>query len=226
MVYSYIFEFSHELTISAALQAGYNIYKLDPSGLVLPDMINENTGSVDPSIESIPIQKKQYFDFAFGILAWYKNLYFGGSIDHIATPRISSTEAQFEELLARKYTFHIGRLFEFYNSIYKLDWTLSPNILYQHQGSFNRLNIGLYFERKNLSIGLWTRHDITFSLKSVIPLIGYTGDYISVSYSYDIPVQKYGENNLKMGAHEVTFLLNFEYKSKRKRIRAIKCPKF
>ncbi|PLX20501.1 MAG: hypothetical protein C0597_04085, partial [Marinilabiliales bacterium] len=64
-----------------------------------------------------------------------------------------------------------------------------------------------------------------FKFTGVVLMLGYITDYSTFAYSYDVPFYLGGISGIISGAHEVTFLYKFMYKSKRKKIKAIKCPK-
>jgi len=103
--------------------------------------------------------------------------------------------------------------------------TLSPNIIYQQQGRASKINLGIYLNKSVLTTGLWLRTNTQLNFTGAVLMLGYITDYSTFAYSYDIPFYLDGINGVIYGAHEVTFLYKFKYKSKRKKMKAIKCPK-
>lgn len=61
-------------------------------------------------------------------------------------------------------------------------------------------------------------------VNSIAILLGISFDNYDFIYSYDLNLSTSVSINPKMAAHEVTFLRKFQYKGRRKRKGAIKCP--
>ncbi len=224
LLYSYQFKLTHDFSIYAGIKAGYSQNTINPSKMQFPDMFNPINGVVYPTAESLNIKSSGFFDFSTGVIGWYKNYYLGISSSHLAQP--NEAVGNITALLYRKYTVFLGGKFPFYNSLGRSDLNISPNILYQQQSAFKKLNLGLYLNYNYLTLGLWLRQSIPIKINAAIFMFGYTDSNYSISYSYDIPVNKMGIKNIISGAHEVTFLLKFEYKNERKKRKAIKCPDF
>ncbi|MGE0090515.1 MAG: PorP/SprF family type IX secretion system membrane protein [Bacteroidales bacterium] len=223
IIYAYHFQLRKKWSFSFGLQAGYDIHSFNTSGLVFPDMIDESTGELSPNTEKIG-QKAMFFDFAAGFLTWYENYYFGLSVDHLSKP-ISSLGTQYNGIIGRKYTLHGGVDIPIYNSLGRVDMTFSPNLIFQLQDDATKINLGVYLTKKIITGGLWLKTNTQFNLTGAVLMLGVTGDYSSFAYSYDVPFYLGGINGIISGSHEVTFLYKFKYKSKRKKMQAIKCPK-
>ena len=93
------------------------------------------------------------------------------------------------------------------------------------QGVSSKINLGLYLNKKYLSTGLWIKTNTDFNLTGCVLMLGYITEYSTFAYSYDVPFYLGGLSGVISGGHEVTFLYKFMYKSRRKKIKAIKCPK-
>ncbi|PLX21562.1 MAG: hypothetical protein C0597_03190 [Marinilabiliales bacterium] len=225
LIYSYHAKLRKRWAIASGFRLGYNIKTLNGNGLVYPDMIDPVTGASETGMESNISQKSLYFDFSFGMLTWYDRYYFGISIDHLTDPKISLGSDD-PGPIGRKYTIHGGMEIPFYNSLERVHMTLSPNLLFQTQGGSTKLNLGVYLNKKMLTAGLWIKTNTEFNFTGTVLMFGYINDLYNVAYSYDIPFYLGGFSGIISGAHEVTFLYKFMYKRKRKKIEAIKCPKF
>jgi type IX secretion system PorP/SprF family membrane protein len=225
LVYSYHIRLKKNWSLNAGLKLGYNINTVNGNNLIMTDMIDPSTGVSGTNSESGLYQKSLYFDFSAGILSWYDRYYFGVSVDHLTKPQISLGSDD-PGPIYRKYTFHGGVEIPFINTIYKEYMTLSPNIIYQQQGKASKINLGLYLNRNALSAGLWLRSNTQLNFTGAVFMLGYITDYSTFAYSYDIPFYLNGVNGVIYGSHEVTFLYKFKYKSKRKKMKAIKCPNF
>ncbi len=224
LMYSYHIQVKKEWAISAGLKIAYNINTLDARNLVMPDMIDPLTGISASNTEAGILQKSMYFDFSTGILSWYKNYYIGLSVDHLTKPVISLGSDD-PGPMYRKYTLHGGVRLPFINTIYKEYMSISPNFIIQHQGTYSKINLGLYLDKKMFTTGLWIKTNTQLKFTGFVLMLGYISDNMTLAYSYDVPFYLAGFNGIIYGSHEVTFLCKFKYKSKRKKIKAIKCPK-
>ncbi len=224
LLYSYHGNIRKRWSIATGFRIGYNIKSINGSDLVYPDMIDPVGGVSPTGIESGLSQKSMYFDFSFGMVTWYDNYYIGLAIDHLTKPKISLGSDD-PGPIGRKYTLHGGMEIPFYNTLERVHMTVSPNLIFQMQGSSSRLNLGLYLNRNYLTTGVWLKTNTQINLTGCVLMFGFIADYFTFAYSYDIPFNTGGINNLNSGGHEVTFLYKIMYKRKRKKIRAIKCPK-
>lgn len=223
LIYAYHTKLKKDWDFAAGFRLGYHVKSLNTSGLTYPDMI-ETDGTISPGLESGISQKSLYFDFSFGMLSWYDNYYVGLSVDHLTKPKISLGSDD-PGPIERKYTLHGGMEIPFYNSLGRVHMTLSPNLILQVQGASSKLNLGIYLNKKYLTSGIWFKTNTNFDLTGCVLMLGYITDYSTFAYSYDVPFYLGGVSGVISGGHEVTFLYKFMYKSKRKKMKAIKCPK-
>jgi type IX secretion system PorP/SprF family membrane protein len=224
LIYAYHFKLKRQWSVNLGIQAGYNIHSTNTQNLIFPDMIDNTTGATGGNSETIVDQKMMFFDFSAGILTWYKNYYVGFSVDHLTKP-VASLGTTYNGVIGRKYTLHGGLEIPFYNSMGRTDMSISPNLIFQLQDDASRINLGIYLNKKLLTAGLWLKTNTQFNLTGAVLMIGVTGDYSAFAYSYDVPFYLGGINGIISGSHEVTFLYKFKYKSNRKKMQAIKCPK-
>lgn len=223
LTYSYHNQLRKKWAIATGFRIGYNVKTVNGNSFIYPDMI-EVTGVSASGNESGLYQKSMYFDFSFGMLTWYENYYAGISVDHLTKPQISLGSDN-PGPIGRKYTLHGGVEISFYNSIYRTHMTLSPNVIFQMQGASSKLNLGVYLNKNYLTTGLWLKTNMDINLTGCVLMLGYVTDYFTLAYSYDVSFYLGGLSGVISGGHEVTFLYKFMYKSKRKKIKAIKCPK-
>jgi type IX secretion system PorP/SprF family membrane protein len=236
-IYSYLLNINREWSVNAGLKTSYIQRKLDWESLIFSDMIDPLYGAIYPSRELQPNNLSQtYLDFSLGLILNYKFLYFGAVVDHLSEPDEAFDDENNESLLPRKYTLHGGASIPvgFSRGLMESDFTISPNFLYQRQQDFEQINYGLYLSRRNWTIGTWFRHNLSFDFDAIILLLGYQGENMRIGYSYDYVISKLVKTN--SGAHEISlsFLIGkvkascsgSHYYRKKKRIRAIRCPKF
>jgi len=165
---------------------------------------------------------KIYPDFALGISSFYKSVYSGISVDHLAKPYQGSTSSS-SIRLNRKYTFFTGYLLYFNNRLIKQERLLSPNILIQIQGLQQNICWGSSFQYDNLIGGLWIRNNFKFNMDAAIIMAGYKTKSMRFTYSYDMNIGK--KTTIPLGAHEVSLTVLFKTISKKK-YKAINCPTF
>jgi len=236
-MYSYSLDINRDLSVNTGLKATYIQRKLKWESLVFSDMIDPLYGVIYPSREIQPNNlTKAYWDFSAGIIINYKDVYFGGVIDHLSEPDEAFNSEQNVAILPRKYTAHAGARIPvgYSRGLMKSNYTISPNVLYQRQQDFEQINYGFYLSGNNWVVGTWFRHNLSFDFDAFIVLLGYQTEQFRIGYSYDYVVSKLVKTN--SGAHEIslTYLLGraksscsgTHYLRKKRRIRAIRCPKF
>jgi len=119
-----------------------------------------------------------------------------------------------------KVTGHIGAVIPLTKGEYNPnDATISPNILYQQQGNFQQLNMGLYVTKGPIVGGVWYRNKDSF-----ITLLGFQTKHFKFGYSYDVTVSKL--TNASGGSHEVSTQFLLPCKKRTRRFRTIDCPSF
>ncbi|MBD79339.1 MAG: hypothetical protein CL840_10490 [Crocinitomicaceae bacterium] len=224
LMYSYNLNVNRKLSFRFGLSAAYFQKRIDWSQLTFGDMIDERYGFVYNTQETEPEQSVQNVDFGAGFLAYTKYFYGGFAVDHLTEPDEKFLLAD-ETKLPRKFTLHAGFVIPI-NKRYPEDGAISPNIMYQSQGkefslnpTANQLFLGLYGYKGPIVGGLWWRGRDAFAI-----LVGIKADHVRFGYSYDITYSKL--TNKSGGSHEVSMALLFNCKPKRKRFRAISCPKF
>jgi type IX secretion system PorP/SprF family membrane protein len=228
--YSYGIKLTNTFNINFGIQGTTLFKSISQSKYIFPDMIDPINGPVIPTNEPLgETLTKIYFDASAGLVGTLKNTYFGFAVHHIPEPNESFSAAQIKQLVKRKYTFHFGTEIKIYkNGLVKEKYSISPNFLYQYQYS-HQLNYGLYFTYKEITFGSWFRHNIgknnIFNYDAMIFMIGYSKPEYDLAYSYDFKIPKINVGYLNIHVHEVTFLYKFQYNPKKK-ISAIKCPKF
>ena len=210
--------------LSTGLKVEYNVNTINARNITMPDMLDPIKGKLPSTSETKLYQQTQCINFGIGFLSWFKNYYVGGAVDHLIKP-LEVLGSKVHNARKRKYTLHGGVKIPFYNSLHRENMSISPNLIFQQQGSFSKINLGLYLNKNLLTTGLWIKTNTQIKLTGIVFMLGYIGDYTTFAYSYDMLFFKEGISGILKGAHEVTFSYNLEYKRKRKKIRAIKCPK-
>jgi len=224
-LYSYHLQASYDLIIHAGIQVSYHMSSINWDKLVFADQIDINGNITNTSGEIQGSTDKNFFDFSGGMTFGYKDKYYGGvAVHHMTQPDNSFTNDN-DAYLPMRITLHGGAIFDLNQGKYsKRKQTISPNILFQQQGKFHQLNTGLYANYEPFIAGVWFRHNFENSDAAII-LLGLQMNNINIGYSFDYTLSKL--SGYSGGAHEISLSYEFcIYHEKRRKIRAIKCPKF
>jgi type IX secretion system PorP/SprF family membrane protein len=228
-MYSFRLKIGNWAYLNFAMAGGFVQTSLKWENLIFGDMIDPNLGVVNPTSEVPPDNTSiSYPDFDAGISFSYKgNIYGGIAVHHLVEPN-NGFYSSVNSKLYRKYTVHGGAFIDLNGRNIRDDdygsFAISPNFLYMQQDNFHQLNVGLYINKNPFIAGAWFRHNFE-NADAIVPMVGIDWKGLKVAYSYDITL-----SNLKSttgGAHEVSlgWQLNC-LDQKRRRIRAINCPRF
>jgi type IX secretion system PorP/SprF family membrane protein len=228
LMYAYKFNITSHLSASTALQAGYYQRHLSWDKLTFEDMIDPLTGNTLPTAEKQPDNNSVGVpDFSVGAVLSYDELLYGGvAVDHITQPKTGFYNDNVSRL-DMKITVHAGSTIDLKDGGSsggeEREFSVSPNVLYQQQGNFHQLNLGVYLTIDPFIGGLWIRHNFE-NADALIPLLGFHYKSLRFGYSYDITISML--KSVSGGAHEVSLSWQFPCIEKRRHIRAIKCPRF
>jgi hypothetical protein len=100
---------------------------------------------------------------------------------------------------------------------------VTPNILYMSQNGAQQLNIGMSLTNESLSGGLYLRNNFS-NPDAILVVLGYEANGMRLGYSYDYTISEL--MGASGGAHEVSLTIQLACRDKRKKLKAIKCPKF
>jgi type IX secretion system PorP/SprF family membrane protein len=213
--YSYHLKFDFNSFMTLGLQGGLALKQFNLSGLIFPSEINQLTGE---TTNSTPIvvsnDKTAYPDFAVGAVGQHNDFFWGASVHHLTRPNESIVEGDQKGKIPMKVTFHLGaRSRKLHHGLLSREYTISPNILYQHQGSFKQLNLGIYMIEKSFLFGCWYRNNIDIRPDAIITLAGFAIERFQFGYSFDFTLSKL--SNYTHGSHEVSLLVHLGKKGKK-----------
>ncbi len=202
--YSYHLQLGFESFMTLGLQAGMVYKQFNIGNLVFPSGINQLTGEISEWVSShYSDETKLYPDFAVGAVGQHEEYYWGVTLHHLNRPDESVIEGDQKGRLPIKGTVHAGAmLHRLHYGLLSREFTLSPNILYQQQGSFKQLNLGIYMIEKSFLFGGWYRNNLDIRPDALIGLIGLALDRIQLGYSFDFTVSKL--SNYSYGSHEIS----------------------
>lgn len=216
-MYAYQLDVDRNFSIKAGFQVTYYQRAIDWTQLTFGDQIDRRYGFIYNTNET-PIENNvNALDFSAGFLGFTENFYFGFAAHHLTQPNESFFDNA-ESRLPRKYTGHVGALIPL-NSAVPEEGSISPNIIYQRQGEFNHLNLGMYLNKGVITGGVWYRWN-----DALIFLVGLYTDQFRFGYSYDVTVSSLGTQTL--GSHELSVTIMLPCPERGPRFRQLQCPKF
>lgn len=228
---SYETTLSRKYSLRFGVQPGVTMKSIEMSKLTFGDQLYRG-GNVT-TVES-PTLSRTFFDFGAGAIFYGSNFWIGTSAYHLNKPNeslfgISNTR------LPIRYSVHGGYKYNL-NQDEKpgdIKKTLTAAFNYRGQEKFDQFDIGVYYTRSILNIGLWYRGIPV--LKSYKPgyknndafvlIIGLEMERFNIGYSYDITISEL--STVTKGSHEITLSFQMcKIKQKKKKLQLISCPKF
>jgi type IX secretion system PorP/SprF family membrane protein len=216
VIYAPYIKLSPTATISVGIQAGYWQKRVDWSKLTFGDQIDPQKGFINLTNEQQVNTISRNFDVAAGAVLTLNHVYAGVAVHHLFEPNESFLNGT--SPLPRKYTAHAGGVIPLSKSKYESETYISPNILYQQQGDFKQLNLGMYFKKDAIVGGIWYRGNDSFIL-----LVGLEQNMFRIGYSYDLTLSKL-TNNVSSGSHEISLGYTLKCKPPSKKYRPGICP--
>lgn len=204
------------------LQKGY-----DYSLIYFSDQMSLD-GRNPTSIEIPTDDKISHYDFGTSALFHTKSMWYGLTLDHLMKTN-TALKDNFDYSPIKISVYGGGKI-PLESSFYKRDkHSMFVAFNFKWQGPDQQLDIGTYYEKQGMNVGLWYRGIPVFSSIShdaLTLMFGYKINSIAIGYSYDITISK-----LIMqtgGAHEIslTYLLNQNPWNRRKKITPLPCPIF
>ncbi len=225
LIYAYTLNISDVTFINMAMQGTFYQRSLNWDMLRFGDQIDLLQKYDLPTGETRPVSTSIMTpDFSAGVAFGWKSAIYGGlAVNHLTEPNLSFSGQN--NNLPMKITGHFGANLNLQGGSMLFDpvFYLSTNILYQQQGNFHQVNLGLYFVRIPIVLGAWFRHNFE-NPDAIIALAGITYKSIKIGYSYDITMSQI--KSYTGGAHEISVAWQFNYKERLRRIYRLNAPGF
>lgn len=205
--YSHHIKLHDENFITMGLQAGIVLKQFDAGNLIFPSGIDQLSGRVsEKNPYGFTDEKKVFPDFAVGLAGQHRELYWGTSIHHLTQPDESVMEGDQKGKLPAKITLYAGSLSRrLHHGLLSREFTLSPNLIYQQQGGFRQLSLGVYLIERSFLIGTWYRNNLDIRPDAVIFLAGLATENFRLGYSFDLTLSKL--SHYSYGSHEISLAL-------------------
>ena len=231
-IYSYNLQVNDVFSIKMAIQASYVNRHIDWSNLRFTSQFGERGFDPslpdEPNIPRTPISKN-YADFSTGIVGYSENFFVGFAVHHLTRPDEAFTPSTAR--IPMKFTAHAGANLDLKRQQGRFRDpkmpTISPNIIYQQQGTAHQINYGVYFNNvvQSLVFGVWYRQTIAFNQpESITFLVGMRHNSLRVGYSYDLSINKL--YRVSGGSHELSMAYLLPCRAPKVRIKKINCPSF
>ncbi len=234
--YSYNLKATREINVRPGIGFKYSKRGIDFYELTFADQLKSIDNPATTTIETPPEEGIGYFDAVASILVFAKNYWGGVTVDHLFTPNQTFFgEEATVEMLIQAYGGYKIYLKDPKHRSKRKDESLTFSALYKMQGKFKQLDIGAYWQRKDLLTGLWYRGIPLINNPeqgyrnndAIIIMLGYNFYSLSLQYSYDITVNSLMKSSA--GSHEVSLTYNFKLGKRTKFNRKwtpIPCPGF
>jgi len=166
-------------------------------------------------------------DVSTSALAYSEKYWFGFAVDHLLTPNYGfwNNDADLNmkfSVFGGAQVIKRGHLFN------PIDESLSLAFLFKHQYIYNQLDLGVYWYKAPLMLGVWYRGIPILGMDprgdALAFLVGYKMDDIRVGYSYDFTISNLVSST--GGAHEISLSYEFSTTRAKKKHRMVPCPEF
>jgi len=226
VAYSYNIKISQSWNVRPGIAFYYFQRSLDYSKLIFGDQLASNP-TTPSSVNPFPGKAMtQDVDASSSVIA-YNGVFWGGAtVDHLLKPNRAFTDNS--DRVPLKISLYSGiRLVLRGQSRKLVEESVSFAFNYKQQDVFKQLDLGLYWYRIPLLVGVWYRGIPLFKeypgSDAFIFLVGYKMNGLQVGYSYDATISKLGPQT--GGAHEISFVYEFDIVAKKKWA-AVPCPEF
>ncbi len=233
LLYSYKLQLNQKIVFSPGLYFGVGSRGLDINKAIFGDQLGRNGGTDDPA--SRALRTSQWIDIATGIVIYSKKYWLGISGWHLNQPNQSLLTV--ESRLPAKFSIHGGTRIPLYRGIREKDVisSLAPSFVYQQQGNFSQLDVGVHFLYEPITCGLWFRgapifktdFNEEFSRDAIVFVFGVHWLDIDFGYSFDFTISRLSVAS--GGAHELSLQYNLKLPEShrvKKKDKVLPCPAF
>lgn len=228
LMYSYNFQIDHNWTIRPGIGFQYAQRSVDFDRHIFGDQLSLD--GINPTTLVVrPIEQIGYFDAASSVLVYSPAIWGGLAVDHMMRPNQSMTGD--ESRIPAKISVFGGYRYR-YGGTYaqQVDESISVAFLYKNQGKFHQFDLGTYWTKDPISLGLLYRGIPLFNNEvskftnndAMVLLAGIRKDNLRIGYSYDFTIS--GLRSSTGGAHEVSLIFQFNQGPPAKKQGMIPCP--
>lgn len=230
--YAYDYKINRKWSVALGIRSSYGYRALDFDKLLFSDEIARGASA---SLQTPTPDKVKFLDFSTGLLVFSQKQWAGFALNHINKPNESFLGD--DANMPIKGSLHGGANIPLEKSG---DGRITdkPYITvagqYRFEKKFDQVDIGLYYNKPLVFIGMWYRgipifkkYKKGYSNNDAISfLIGARYKQLNIGYSYDITISKL--TMVSGGSHEISlnYLFTNPKKPKKHRTKIVPCPKF
>jgi len=218
--YSFQFHLSRKITASLGIQTQLLMRQYNAAAFVFEDMLR-GASPGRTTMEVIETKVRYAPDFSVGGVVSWPHFFVGLSARHISAPTMGMENTPWP----RQVGLQMGYTLDLYQANGLQYAAVIPNMVVNYQAQVMTFRPGVYYQNNTWLLGGWLRLQQPFGSMGGVVVAGFQwGDY-HFGYSYATHVDKLSEKNINSTVHQVTFLMDLQYKQGGKKVRAIKCPK-
>lgn len=208
---------SRNFEVRMGISVGYLDTRINWSKLVFSDQLDPEYGYESPGGLTFPTDdvppemgnRLNAINLSTGLVLSTDQFYAGVSFKHLNSPSLQylPTDEGFEIGLPVGISLHAGAELDLIKGSGRNAF-ISPNVQFVAQGAQSQLNVGTVFRYYKVGTGVWYRHSST-NPDALIFLVEGRHENYRIAYSYDFNLSKLSGSG---GAHEISFMINFEGK--------------
>jgi type IX secretion system PorP/SprF family membrane protein len=220
--YSYNFKIFESIFIRPGLHFSYRENGIAWDKLKFIEQVMYNGGT---NTQPEPLAKTRDVDLALSTLVYTKRVWAGVTADHLLAPNMSLYAGE-SKVPVKISVFGGVELVRKSKLLKPTEETMTLAYLFKKQGPYYQLDLGVYWFKNPLVLGLWYRGIPPFNSQrgdALILLVGYKTRNFNIGYSYDLTV-----SNLigqALGSHEISMTVKFALPRRTKK-GAVPCPEF
>lgn len=232
--YAYNVKLNRYWSFRPGIMFTYQKTSIDFQRLIFGDALNID-GSVSQTAIQTPLEQKGYIDFSSSVLAVGPKVWIGATVDHLLMPNESLVN-EIETRIPMKFSVYAGYKFLVSaNRRKRTEENVIVSFLYKNQAGSDQFDVGAYWNKDPISLGLWMRglpgimqsSEGYGNLDALVALVGYQLGPLKLGYSYDFTISDLiGTTG---GAHEISLIYEFKTNitvKTRRKFDAVPCPTF
>ncbi|MDR0419383.1 MAG: PorP/SprF family type IX secretion system membrane protein [Prevotellaceae bacterium] len=222
--YAYNLQIAEKTFARFGLQAMVKMNSVKGAELIFPDMIDLDGNIIGEA--GFSRLSKAVFNMAIGGVFSHDWLYAGIALHNlIGTTEAAVLEEEVNTLI--KYTVSLGCNIPItlynqssrgttYRNVAAETLTISPNIIHQHQGKGNILNVGSYFGLMNFALGVFYKHGFGTSSNYYSVNFSYKTSLFTITYNFDFGNVSRETKTSAANTHEVSLIVRMKHQESRR----------
>ncbi|NHB69167.1 PorP/SprF family type IX secretion system membrane protein [Perlabentimonas gracilis] len=229
----YLYSYKLKVTPNFYLQPGISAYyysrSVNHQSLSFADQFF-NGEFIGTTSEVLPPDRVQHADFAFSVMGYTENIWGGFNLNHLMSlSPVLSQDFKYPDLF---FSIFGGVKLTTKRTVQnRNNETLHLAFNLRNQAKVNQLDIGGYYFRKPLYLGIWYRGlpigNVYNNSDALIFLLGVKYNQLVFNYSYDMSLGSLISTT--GGSHEISIIYHLSFKEgneQRRKYRKIPCPTF